>query len=214
MNIHRVRFCALCGDPPEMILSYRLKIKFTLRKGMEMTTNYISLLGLSIAVVNSFLTLIYVLLTRNILLSAKNSVELSKNNYENNNRPFLGIIKYQITKDNKKKTFIFEPVIKNCGIIPAKEIKINFDYFYNGTTVERLQTPFYPSVLFPDSEACLSNIITTAEKYKSIMNGSSILDVFFYIQYKGVSDKIYSTQEKCKYDPIINDFIAYESTWD
>jgi len=27
LNIHRVRFCALFGDPPEMIISYKVKIK-------------------------------------------------------------------------------------------------------------------------------------------------------------------------------------------
>ena len=179
-----------------------------------MNAYLISLATFWIVTINSFLMIMYVNLTRKTLISTQDSVELSRKTYENNNRPFLGIIKYQITKNNKKKTFIFEPVIKNCGVIPAKEIKINFDYFYNGVTVERLQSPLYPSVLFPDSEACLSNIITTPEKYISIMNGSSVLEVFLDIKYNGVSDKIHSTHEKCKYDPIVNDFIAYESSWD
>lgn len=156
----------------------------------------------------------YLLVTIFMWLTTRKSVKLTEKLFHTSNRPIIGGSYFNIDFNDDKKWLTFYFIFKNYGKIPAKITKMNFDLIYNNEiqNVRKNKQPI--ATLFPENEARLKGVISTPEKYDLILDDKSVLEVVFEIEYSGIDQKTYRTEEKYEFKTIINNFFPTSSYWE
>lgn len=158
----------------------------------------------------AFATFAYMVFTVLMWLSMRKSINLTKQNFELTNRPFIGISEFRAHfVDNG----FLNPTVKyiNFGTIPAKEIILSFSFILDSKQVSHYEVIL--NNLFPTKGSAWIDVIKS-DFSKEIISPNSIFTLGINISYNGVTKTRYSTKELYKYDNIGDSFSVIESVWD
>ncbi|MEW6196763.1 MAG: hypothetical protein AB1521_16575 [Bacteroidota bacterium] len=157
----------------------------------------------------AFATFSYMIFTVLMWLSMKKSINLTKQNFELSNRPFIGVTEFGINfVDNGHLNPFFRYI--NFGNVPAKEIVLNLSIEHNSEKIF-----YYKSIMnnvFPSNTSMWAEVFET--DYKSMISPTDDFTLAMNISYNGVTNTRYSTKELYKYDYASNSFSVIESKWD
>ncbi len=126
----------------------------------------------------------------------KESTGVTKSIFEAANRPYVGIPRVKVEKDDAAKKLNFAVEIKNFGSVPANEFDSNWDVWIDGVSQPQTKFPDKPSVLFPQASVFRVGLIADPMVYSSIVTGKSALEFVVEVRYKGVTQKEYYYREK------------------
>ena len=133
--------------------------------------------------------------------------EVTRNIFKAANRPYVGTSGIIPIKDEANKTFPINLEIKNFGSVPAKNVETAWNLSLNGVPMPVSKVPDKPLVLFPQTSNFLAATFS-GDKYSSIVNGDSILEITLEIRYKGAYQEQYYYSEKSRYAHNMNRFIG------
>lgn len=153
-------------------------------------------------------TVLYMVFTVLMWLSMRRSINLTKQNFELTNRPFIGINRVDVKfVDNGRLNPFFEYI--NFGNVPAKEIIIEFFITINSKQVFNFNSTI--NNIFPTNTSMWADVFEL--DFKSMFSSNDTFIFTMNISYNGVTKTKYSTKELYKYDSIGDKFTTIESVW-
>ncbi|MCJ7648863.1 MAG: hypothetical protein MUP85_09645 [Candidatus Lokiarchaeota archaeon] len=153
-------------------------------------------------------TFLYMVFTALMWLSMKNSINISKQNFEATNRPFVGISDSDVKfVDNGYLNPYFKCV--NFGNVPAKEIFFELIVTLNTIIIHNFELSL--NNIFPSNDSMWADVFES--DFKSMISPQDSFTLKLNIFYCGVTKTKYTTTELYKYDYTTNNFTTVESIW-
>jgi hypothetical protein len=137
--------------------------------------------------------------------STARSADLARKSFEAGNRPYIGIERLTLNRDDKKHALSFSLVIKNFGNVPA-EGDMRWRTFLNGQEQPSIHLSHGTDLLMPGQESELGPSGMNDGVFNSVVSGASILEFCFSAKYKGTEGSAYTHSEKERFDPGPNRF--------
>jgi hypothetical protein len=145
--------------------------------------------------------------------ATRDSVAVTRSAFEAANRPYVGVGETSIFKDEAKEVLYIKIEVKNFGTVPASHVLTSWNAYIDGAAQPQNKVPHRPVILFPQDSAYLQATAGDA-MYSSIVSGRSVLTIVVEISYKGVTDRIYRSEQEYRYAHDLHAFMNIGGTFD
>jgi len=134
-------------------------------------------------------------------------MEISRNIFKANNRPYVGIFEVKVENKLDSKEMIVETIMKNAGSVPASDVELKAKIFVNKNLTESKGLPDKRFVILPLET---KRVIAYFKIDNSPTKGKAPLEIKmeYDINYRGISPDQFCTHDISEYDPSINAFVV------
>ena len=162
----------------------------------------------------AFAAIVNLLVSVLMWLATNRSAKITEKIFEAAHRPYLGIVREDVVKNDREMTTTIRAVVKNSGGVLARDIRHDWKILIDGK-VTSMPSSEEPAVLVPEAEMTFAGEIDVSSKeYSSILSGEAKLLSTFNLRYKGVTQKEYHYATKREYDHTVDKLIIIEDKAD